>query len=109
MTEISALPPVDVVSWTPRNMGTLVGHADVLVAGSIILRACPVMIGRDGRPWAALPSRAVINGESRHVRDETGRGIYAPTAQFSSRAIQDQFSAEVVASLRNRHGVDLHP
>lgn len=57
---------------------------------------------RDGRAWASLPARPMLDHDGRHViRD--GEPQYAPILRWRTRDLADQFSTAVVELVRRAH------
>jgi DNA-binding cell septation regulator SpoVG len=91
------------VSFKLRGKGLLRGFCTIELPPGLILEDLPVLIGNDGRPWVALPSRPVLDEDGRHKRDVNGKLEYQPIGRWTSRNLSDQFSARVISLIEEQY------
>jgi hypothetical protein len=51
----------------------------------------------NGRRWALLASKPMVDGNGEPLRDPTGKPRYSPVVEWGSRELQQEFSRRVVA------------
>ena len=85
-------------SFKPLSKGALRGFATVELPSGLVISDCPVLLN-NGKAWATLPSRPVLDRDGRHV-EVSGKKQYAPFADWRSRELADRFSATIVALVR---------
>ncbi len=85
--------------FRPLAKGKLRGFATVELSCGLVLVDLPVFTGRDGA-WAALPRKAVLDGERRQKLDANGQPSFQPVAEWRSRELGNRFSATVVELVR---------
>jgi DNA-binding cell septation regulator SpoVG len=95
------------MGWKPLRKGALRGFASIRIGRALIVHDCPVLAGINGRCWATLPRRPVLDGESRHRRDDRGKPVYSQIAEWSERDMRERFSDAVVAAVQREHADDL--
>ncbi len=89
--------------WRPiAKGGALRGYCEVELPFGLILQDVGILIGRYG-PWAALPSKPLLDRDGRHGRDINGKPRYAPVAKWQSRALADCFSTAVIELVLRHH------
>jgi hypothetical protein len=89
--------PLELLDFKPLRKGTLRGFARVRIV-PIELDIADVVIGqggRDGRVWALLPSKPMVDRNGAVMRDAEGRVRYAPILGWASEARQQAFSCRV--------------
>jgi hypothetical protein len=89
------------LDFRPFKKNSLRGFADVELTNKLTVFDCPVMC-TNGRAWATLPSRPVLDRDGRHV-EESGRRKYVPILSWPDRATADCWSAAVVELVRQRY------
>ena len=57
--------------------------------------------------WVTLPGRPLIDAEGRHKKDVNGKLAYVAVLDWDDRALNDRFSAALVAAVRRAHPSDL--
>jgi hypothetical protein len=83
------------------HRATLRGFADVELPNSFQIDDVAVHV-RDGRTWASLPARPMLDQDGRQVvRD--GKAQYATILRWRTRDLADRFSAAVVELVRAAH------
>ena len=94
-------PRMRLVSWKTSVKGTLRGFATVELPIELKLVDCPIFVGPNG-PWAALPSKPVLDCEGRQARP-VGKPQFAPVVEWQNRGLADRFSAAVIALVEGAH------
>ena len=94
-------PRMRLVSWKTSVKGTLRGFATVELPIELKLVDCPIFVGPNG-PWAALPSKPVLDCEGRQARP-SGKPQFAPVVEWRNRGLADRFSATVIALVEGAH------
>jgi DNA-binding cell septation regulator SpoVG len=95
------------VSWKAVRKGALRGFASVRLGRSLVINDCPVLVGSNGSAWATLPGKPVLDAEGRQKRDDRGKPVYTPMAEWSDKAVRSEFSDAVVAAVERGHPGDL--
>lgn len=80
------------ISWKAVAKDSLRGFATVELPNGLVLNDLPVLIGSNGRAWATLPSRPVLDREGQQKLDINGKRQYAPIAEWKNRDMADRFS-----------------
>jgi hypothetical protein len=88
--------------FKPVAAGAMVGFCDVHQPSGMTLHRCTVF-SKDGRAWAAPPSKQVISRDGTVQRTADGKARYEPTVSFVDRATQSRWSDAVIAALRQAH------
>lgn len=85
---------IEVLEWrlVPRN--TLLGFAKILVPEWHMTFDGVALHEKEGRRWAQLPSRPVLDAKRELVKDD-GKIRYAPLIEFDDREISNRFSNAV--------------
>ncbi len=60
---------------------------------------CPVLVS-NGKAWASLPSKPVLDRDGRHKTNANGKPAYAAICEWRSRELSDRFSQVVTAAIR---------
>ena len=90
--------PVTLLEWKPLIRNTLRGFAKVRVGRALIFNDVPVNISQ-GRRWASLPSKPLIDREGVALRDLSGKVRYSPIAEWADREMRDAFSEAVCTAV----------
>jgi hypothetical protein len=94
--------PIALLEWKAIIKGSLRGFARVRLGRALIIHDVPVLHS-NGRAWATLPSKPIINADGTVARDEKGKARYAPILEWADRAAADRFGAAVLAAIRAEH------
>ena len=94
------------VSWKPIRKGALRGFASVELPNGLSLIDCPVCMSSNGRLFAALPSKPVLDERGQHAKPN-GKPQYVPIAKWPNKNIGTAFSDRVVVLVRAAHPADL--
>ena len=81
------------------SAGALIGFVDVILPSGMVLHHCSIF-RKDGRTWAAPPSKQVIGRDGAVQRMHDGRTRYEPTVSFVDRATQERWSDGAIKALR---------
>jgi len=94
---------IELVEWKPMQRNTLRGFAVVRLRSGLTINDV-VLHAKDGKAWASLPSKPMLDREGQVVRDAaTGKVKYAPMLEWASREVSDRFSLAVVEAIEARH------
>lgn len=96
------MPEVIVTDWKPINHPTLRGFATVTFPSGLIFNDISIVVS-DGKPWAAPPSKPLIDKSGVALRDGKGKIRYAPIVAFSDKKIRDRWSDAVITALTTAH------
>jgi hypothetical protein len=88
-----------ILDWRPLARNTLKGFARIKIVEWKLIVNDVAVHERDGRKWAALPSRPMLDSNRRLMLDETGKPKYSRVLEFTEREIADRFSDAVVAAV----------
>jgi hypothetical protein len=89
------------VSFKPLAKGALRGFAHLELPNGLRITDCPVLTS-NGKAWATLPSKPVLDREGRHV-EVSGKKQYASILEWRDRDLSDRFSSAVVELVRAKH------
>jgi hypothetical protein len=125
-TEAAFLPPThptaaslrrgESAAWGEKPRSALVKPKLRIISGKPIVKGALRFVGTVGLPigdgelkitgvmafsshrksWANLPSTPVLDRNGAHKTDETGKKVYAPLVEWSSKELRARFSAAVV-------------
>lgn len=101
MTDTSDRPRMRLEAFKPLARGALRGFATVRLPSGLVISDVAVCTA-NGRTWASLPSKPVLNRDGRHV-EEGGKKKYASILSWSDRDTADRWSAAVVDLVRQHH------
>jgi hypothetical protein len=94
--------PFEITDFKSVRAGPMIGLADVTLPSGMILHRCGIFI-KDGKAWAAPPSKQVIGRDGSVQKTVDGKTRYEPTVSFVDRATQERWSAAVVEAVRRAH------
>jgi hypothetical protein len=89
------------IVWRPLVKGALRGFADVELANGLQIDDIAVHV-RDGRVWASLPTRPMLDQDGRQVL-RGGKPQYAAILRWRTRHLADRFAAALVELVRRVH------
>jgi hypothetical protein len=81
--------------------GALRGFASIELPSGLQVQDCPILVGQNG-PWAALPSKPVLDRDGRHV-ETNGKRQYAALLKWRDRDLTNRWSAAVIELVRAAH------
>jgi len=99
----SERPRLQLLEWKRIDKGALVGRATVLLPSGLQIGEVGVFT-KEGRNWAQLPSELMRDGEGQPVTDSRGKARYRSALKWTTRELQDGFSAAVVQAIEAQHG-----
>lgn len=103
MTPLDAPLPLLLLAWKPVVKSSLRGFATVRLGKSLTINDCPVLC-TNGKIWAALPGKPLVDRDGRAMLDVRGKQRFAPVLEWSDKAAADRFSQAVVDAVRAEHG-----
>jgi hypothetical protein len=87
------------LDFRPLQRNTLQGFARIKVVPWKLAINDVALHERDGKQWAQLPSRPMLDSNRQLMLDETGKPRYSRVLEFIEREVADQFSASVVKAV----------
>jgi hypothetical protein len=61
------------------------------------------LLPSNGRAWATLPGKPIINADGTVARDEKGKVRYVSILEWADRAAADRFGAALLVAMRAEH------
>ena len=104
-----AAMPVNLLAFRPvRKPGSSIrGFAHVQIGA---LKISDVMIlQKDGRAWANMPSKPRMTREGHPATDKNGRQLYAPIVEWANKDSAERFSDSLIAEIQRSHPDELDP
>jgi hypothetical protein len=89
--------------WAPLRKNTLPGFAEVSFGPSLLIRDL-CLHTKNGRSWASLPSKPMLDRDGHALRDAAGKIRYVPILSWTDKTAADRFSEAVVAEVIRIHG-----
>jgi hypothetical protein len=90
------------VAFKAMVKGSLVGFADVRLPSGLEIHDCAVLTS-NGKSWAALPAKPVLDRDGRQIIDANGKKKFVPILSWPDRATADAWSDRVVDLVRAEH------
>jgi hypothetical protein len=90
------------VGWKAIRKGGLLGFVTLTLPNGLTLIDCPLCRAVNGRLFASLPAKSVLDEHGQHARPG-GKPQYTPIARWPSREINTAWSDRVVALVRQAH------
>jgi hypothetical protein len=94
------------VEWRALRKNTLHGFAIIELPSGLIVRDVSVH-QKNGKWWAGLPSRPVLDTDGKQIVNHGGHRQYAAVLGWRDRDLSDRFSVAVVELVRAEHPGDL--
>jgi hypothetical protein len=94
-------PRMRLLDFRPVVKGALRGFARVELPPGLYIPDA-MLFTSQGKSWAALPSKPVLDADGRQKRDADGKLQYVPAVQWKSRELQERFSAALVQLVREQ-------
>jgi hypothetical protein len=92
-------PGIAIIDFRPLERNTLRGFAAVKVnAWNLIIHDVAIH-EKEGRRWASLPARPMLDSNRQLMLDDTGKPKYSRVLEFTEREVGDRFSQAVVAAV----------
>ena len=95
-------PRLKLLEWRPIHRNTLCGFANVELPSGLVIRDVSVH-QKNGKWWAGLPARPMLDAEGRQIRNHAGKAQYAALLGWRDRELADRFSGAVVELVRAAH------
>ena len=92
-------PHTRLLSFVERRQGALRGFASIELPSGLRLHDVAIFVGGKG-PWAALPSKPVLDRDRRQKLAVDGKPAFAPVAEWRDRRLAEGFSTAVVQLVR---------
>jgi hypothetical protein len=96
-------PRMQLLEWRRIDKGALVGRASVLLPSGLQISDVGVF-QKESRSWAQLPAEPMRDAAGGMLKDDRGKIRYRSPLKWSSRELQDGFSAALVAIVEVEHG-----
>ena len=91
-----ARPGLQPLGFKSVRRNALRGFAEVRLPNQLIIS--DIVVGEaNGRQWALLPSKPLVDRAGNLRRDDAGKIRYSPVVEWGSPALRDEFSKRVVA------------
>lgn len=90
---------VTILEWRPFNRGKMRGFAKIGI-GSLEIDDVTVLVMEDGRVWAKLPDRALLDRDGNTTRDGNNNPRRVPVMRWASRDTSERFSEGVKIALK---------
>ncbi|HEX3410311.1 MAG TPA: hypothetical protein VHT00_01220 [Stellaceae bacterium] len=89
------------VGFKPVVKNSLRGFCAIELPCGLIIEDIPLNLSH-GKPWAALPSKPVLDRDGRQV-ETGGKKQYASLLRWNSRELGERWSQAVVELVRQHH------
>lgn len=100
MSETKPMPVV-ILDWRPMKRNSLLGFVKLQLGA---LKITDVTVNTsNGRLWAGLPSKPMIDRDGNAMRNEQGKIRYVPILEWENKGTGDRFSDSVVSALEVAH------
>src|SRR3954451_3782020 len=94
---------MQLLDWKRIDKGFLVGRATVLLP--IGLQIGDIGIFRkENEAWSQLPSEAMRDAAGQPLKDERGKTRYRSPIKWTTKELQERFSAALIALIEAEHG-----
>jgi hypothetical protein len=98
MSALDQKPRLRLISFKPLRKNSLRGFANLELPNGLRISDCPVLVS-NGKAWATLPSKPVLDRDGKQVEVESKRQ-YCALIEWKSRELADGFSQAVVTLVR---------
>ena len=95
--------PVVLLEWKPIVRNSLRGFATVRLGRSLSINDVAVH-SSNGKRWASLPSKPIVDRDGMVKKNEAGKTQYAPLLAWLDRQSADKFSEGVIAAVEASYG-----
>jgi hypothetical protein len=93
---------MELLKWTPRPKGTLLGFADIRLPNHLKISGCVLHRSSNGRVWGGFPGKPQIDADGRHITVD-GRPQYTRFLQWETYDLANRFSDALVALVCAHH------
>ena len=97
--------PVSLVEWKKLEKNTLRGFAKIRIGKALIVRDVGVHCS-NGKRWASLPSKPIVQADGTAKRGDNGKIQYVPILEWGDRETSDNFSEGVIAAIEAQYPGD---
>jgi hypothetical protein len=95
--------PVVLLGWKPLERNSLRGFASIRLGATLKIHDVAVHRHENGRCWAQLPAKPMLQTDGSVKRNPDGKIQYVPLLEWSDRAASDRFSEAVIAAIEAEH------
>jgi hypothetical protein len=99
-------PKMRLLDFKPLTKGALRGFARVELPSGLRISDIPVLVS-NGKTWASLPSKPVLDADRKHKVDINNKRQYVPVLEWRDRDLATRFSDGVCALVRHAHSAAL--
>jgi hypothetical protein len=96
-------PKMRLLEWKRIDKGALIGRATALLPNGLQIADIGIF-SKDDRRWAQLPAEMQRDYAGQPLKDERGKVRYRSPLKWTTRELQDGFSAALVALIEAEHG-----
>ncbi|WP_424140280.1 hypothetical protein [Roseomonas chloroacetimidivorans] len=89
---------LEIVEWKALSRNSLRGFATVRLRNGLAIKDVTVHCS-NGKRWASLPSKPLIDKDGNAQRSQDGKIRYVPILEWPSRDVADRFSEAVVTAV----------
>lgn len=99
---MSAAKPMPAIclAWRAMKKNTLLGFAKIQL-GALTINDVSVNTS-NGRTWANLPSKPMVDRDGNVVRTPEGKIKYVPLLEWATREASDRFSESVITAVEEK-------
>ena len=97
--------PVALLEWKKVEKNSLRGFAKVRLGKALIVRDVMVHCA-NGKRWASLPSKPIVQADGTAKRGDNGKIQYVPILEWGDRETSDNFSEGVIAAIEAQYPGD---
>lgn len=90
------------IDFRPFSRSTLRGFASIALTNGLIVTDCPVHVAANGRAWASLPAKPMLDRDGQPIVID-GKRQYDAILKWRDRDLADRWSAAVVELVRAAH------
>jgi len=90
------------IEWKPMPRNSLRGFASVRLGASLIIKDVTVHAS-NGKRWAGLPGKPLIQADGAAKRGPNGKPTYVPVMEWTSKDAADRFSEAVIAAVEREY------
>lgn len=94
---------MQLLDWKRIDKGALVGRATVLLPSGLQISEIGIF-RKDGEAWSQLPSEPMRDVNGQIIKDERGKARYRSPLKWSTRELQERFSAALIGLIEAEHG-----
>jgi hypothetical protein len=92
------------LGWAPNDSGGIVvGRASVELPNRLCIDGITVF-NKNGRRWASMPAEMLRDRDGQPLLDERGKRKYRNILRWKDKALQDGFSAALIALIEAEYG-----